>query len=350
MITINTKDTKDSKEKQEVLFCLSRNAFLLFFLCVVGVLGVESAVTQAQFQMPDPKQMSGIPRPVDDLPSGSISVRVIRGSLSNNITGQPVELHVGSKVLTVKTDDAGRAQFDKLTAGATVKAVTVVDGERLESQEFPAPEKGGIRLMLVATDTSKGPATTPNAPAISGQVTIADQSRIVFEPDDDGVRMFYLLDVANNARSPVSPPSPFVFDMPSDAENTTLMDGSSPLASVKGRRVTVQGPFPPGHTYVQVGAMMPVGDGEVSIAQTFPAPLEEVAVIVRRRSATRSSRRRRSRSSGRCRPTTKCSSPAPAPASAPGSPCALRSAAIRTTARRRVTRRSRSPSSSSSAA
>jgi hypothetical protein len=80
----------------------------------------------------------------------------------------------------------------------------------------------------------------------------------------------------------VSPPSPFVFDMPSDAENTTLMDGSSPLASVKGRRVTVAGPFPPGHTYVQIGAMMPLGDGEVSIAQTFPAPLEEVAVVVRK--------------------------------------------------------------------
>src|SRR5450631_1440846 len=121
-----------------------------FFLCVLGVLCVERAQLPAQFQMPDPKQMSGIPRPVDDLPNGAVSVRLIRGQLSNNIPNHPVELHVGSKVLTEKTDESGRAQFSSLTAGTTVKAVAVVDGERLESQEFPAPAKGGIRLLLVA--------------------------------------------------------------------------------------------------------------------------------------------------------------------------------------------------------
>ena len=58
--------------------------------------------------MPDPKQMAGIPRPVDDLPTGSMSVRLIRGQLSNNIADHPVELHFGNgRVLTVKTDDAG---------------------------------------------------------------------------------------------------------------------------------------------------------------------------------------------------------------------------------------------------
>jgi hypothetical protein len=236
--------------------------------------------------MPDPKQMSGIPRPVDDLPKGSISVRLIRGSLSNNIAGHPVELRVGAKVLTVKTDENGRAQFDNLTAGATVKATAVVDGERLESQEFPAPGTGGIRLMLVATDTTKGPATTPEAAAISGQVVIGDQSRLVFEPGDDGVQLFYLLDIANNARAPVNPPTPFVFDLPSDATGMTLMEGSSPSASVKGTRVTVQGPFAPGHTFVQIACELPLGNGEVSLAQIFPATLEQVAVVVKKVGAT----------------------------------------------------------------
>src|ERR1700730_1576365 len=147
-----------------------RTPGILFCLCVLFALCVERAQRLAQFQMPDPKQMSGIPRPVDDLPNGAISVRLIRGALSNNIPNHPLELHVGSKVLTEKTDESGRAQFSNLTAGAAVKAVAVVDGERLESQEFPAPAKGGIRLLLVATDTSKEPATMPDAPAISGQV------------------------------------------------------------------------------------------------------------------------------------------------------------------------------------
>src|SRR5215831_21169373 len=97
---------------------------LKVFLSVLSILcgGVFVAVASAQFQMPDPKQMAGIPRPVTDLPDGSISVRLIRGQLSNNISSHLVELHFANgRVVTVKTDDAGRAQFDKLQAGASVK-------------------------------------------------------------------------------------------------------------------------------------------------------------------------------------------------------------------------------------
>jgi hypothetical protein len=129
------------------------------------------------------------------LPNGSVSIRLIRGDLSNNITNFPVELHVGSQVKTVNTDDSGRAQFDGLTAGSAVKAIAVVDGERLESQEFPVPAQGGVRMMLVATDKTKGPATTPDAPPISGQVVIGTQSRIVIEPGDETINIFYLLDI-----------------------------------------------------------------------------------------------------------------------------------------------------------
>jgi len=181
---------------------VSLRAPLCTLLCVLCALSVSDVAT-AQFQMPDAKQMSGIPRPVTDLPNSSISVRLIRGDLSNNITNFPVELHAGSQVKTVKTDDSGRAQFDGLTAGTTVKAIAVVDDERLESQEFPVPAQGGVRLMLVATDKSKGPATTPDAPAISGQVVIGTQSRIVIEPGDETINIFYLLDVQNTARAPV---------------------------------------------------------------------------------------------------------------------------------------------------
>src|SRR6266542_3278173 len=125
-------DTKDTKKKIWLSFVA---------LGVLGVLCGDVALMSAQFQMPDAKQMSGIPRPVTDLPDGAISVRLVRGDLSNNITNHPVELHVGSKVVTVNTDDTGRAQFDTLTPGATVKAFADVAGERLESQEFPVPEK-----------------------------------------------------------------------------------------------------------------------------------------------------------------------------------------------------------------
>lgn len=230
----------------------------------------------------DPRQMAGIPRPVTDLPNGAVSVRLIRGDLSNNITNHPVELHVGSKVQTVRTDDMGRAEFRNLTAGATVKAAVDVDGEHLESQEFPAPSQGGIRLLLVATDTSKGPATEPGAPAVTGVVKIGSRSRILLEPGEETVQLYYILDVLNNARVPVNTATPFAFDMPRGAINTSILPGSSSLVTVDGPRVQVKGPFPPGSTLVQIACELPAASGSLDVRQLFPAAVEQFSVIVKK--------------------------------------------------------------------
>ncbi len=236
--------------------------------------------------MPDAKEMSGIPRPVDDLPNGAVSVRLIRGSLSNNIVGHEVKLVAGGKELTVKTDDAGRAQFDNVPPGTGVRAIADVDGEHLESREFPAPTRGGIRLMLVATDKSK-PAASAAAPAVTGAVSIGSQSRIVMQPNDEVVELFYLLDIANTATTAVNPPTPFVFDLPPSAQGASIMEGSSPQAKVAGTRVTVDGPFAPGHTFVQVACALPGAGGTIEIAQKFPAKIEQLAVVVKKVGDTR---------------------------------------------------------------
>jgi hypothetical protein len=225
--------------------------------------------------MPDPKQMSGIPRPVDDLPKGAISVRLIRGELSNNIAGHPVELHIGSDVRTAKTDEAGRAQFNDVPAGAPVKATADVDGEHLESQEFPAPSEGGVRLMLVATDKAKEAAAAA-APAVTGHVVIGAQSRIVMQPREEALEVFYLLDIAINAATPLE------FEMPPGARGCGIMQGSSPQAAVNGAHVTVQGPFAPGSTFVQVACEVPAETGGVAIEQRFPAAIEQLAVVVKK--------------------------------------------------------------------
>lgn len=256
-------------------------------LWVLGALCVLGTGLAAQFQMPDPKQMAGIPRPVNDLPNATVSVRLIRGQLSNNITNFPVELHIGSDVRTVKTDDAGRAEFGNLPAGATLKAVAVVDGERLESQEFPTPANGGIRLMLVATDKTAVGAAEASAPAAPGQVVLGGQSRIIIEPGDEAVSVYYLLDIVNNARTPVNPAAAFAFDMPEGATGTTLLEGSSPKATVAGTRVQVAGPFPPGRTVVQAAANLPGDRASFELTQRFPANLEQLSVIVRKLRDTR---------------------------------------------------------------
>jgi hypothetical protein len=240
-------------------------------------------------EMPDPKQMSGIPRPVTDLPPGSVSVRLIKGELSNNIADFPVELSVNGKVQTVKTDAQGRAQFDKLPAGATLKATATVEGEKLESQEFPAPSSGGIRLMLVATDKEKAARTAAeaSAPAVPGAVVLGGETRVIIEPGDEKVSVYYLIDVMNNARTPIKPTPPFDFELPKGALGASFFQGSTPLAKLTGTHVHAEGPFPPGKTSMQLAYTMPVASGTVNIEQRFPTLVEQPAVIVTKFGDTR---------------------------------------------------------------
>jgi len=230
---------------------------------------------------PDPRQMSGIPRPDPQQAPRSVSVRVIRGAMTNNIASQPVELFVNGKPQTVDTGQDGRAQFENLPPGSRLKAVTVVAGESLESQEFTAPGAGepGIRLLLVATG---GGAAAASAPAVTGELTIGGRSRIVIEPGDENVRVYYLLEILNNQSAPVNPSSVFMFDAPKEAQGTTIMEGSPKEATVSDNTVRVQGPFPPGETFVQVGFALPAPDGSVEIAQAFPATLDHLPVMVKK--------------------------------------------------------------------
>ncbi len=96
--------------------------------------------------------MSGVPLPAGDVPVGTITVRVVRGSMANPLTGESVELQGGASPLTMKTNAEGRAEFSGLTPGTLVKAIAMVNGERLESQEIQMPSSSGMRVALVATD------------------------------------------------------------------------------------------------------------------------------------------------------------------------------------------------------
>src|SRR5688572_19073418 len=127
-----------------------RAKVFLLIVMSAAMLG-RSDVSYAQ-QMPDPKEIAGIPLPVGDVAVGTVVVRVIRGSLANNIPDQQVELLGAGSPRTVKTDPKGRAEFPGLAPGTRVTAVTTVQGERLQSQEFAVPAAGGTRLLLVATD------------------------------------------------------------------------------------------------------------------------------------------------------------------------------------------------------
>ena len=225
---------------------------------------------------PDPRQMSGIPLPDPQLPAGTVTVRVVRGTLSNNVPDHPVELREGDNVVTAVTSAEGRAEFLTLNPGATVVAATELDGVRLESQPFPVPGRGGIRLMLVG---AADPALA-GAPAESGTVTFGADSRIVVELGEEVLNVYYLLDIMNARGVPVEPGAPLVLALPADAAGTTLMGGSSPRAVAAGTVVSVPGPFSPGITPLRVGFVLPYSGGSTAIVQALPVALESLLLVV----------------------------------------------------------------------
>ncbi len=245
-----------------------------------GILAVAAAAAAwaPAAAQPDPRRMSGIPLPDPLLPAGTITVRVVRGSLSNNVSDQPVELREGDNVATAVTDAEGRAEFLTLNAGATVVAATELDGARLESQPFTVPGQGGIRLMLVGADPARA-----EAPAEPGAVTFGADSRIVIELGEEVLNVFYLLDVVNGRDVPVEPGAPLVLTLPDGAAGATLMGGSAPGAAAAGARVSLPGRFEPGLTPLRVGFVLPYSGDRLEIEQTLPAALESLLLVVEKR-------------------------------------------------------------------
>jgi hypothetical protein len=263
----------------------------VMWLVAATLIGAPSALRAQALsgvQMPDAKQMSGVPLPVSDLPPGTVTVRVVRGSMANAIFGQLVELTTGApSPASATTNDAGRAEFSGLAPGTRVKASATVNGERLESQEFTVPATGGIRVALVATDPdmqkrAEADRRLAQAPAQAGMVVLGERSRFVFEMGDEALNVFALLDIVNSARVPVQPSQPLVFDLPQTAQGPGILEGSTPQAVVAGKRVTITGPFPPGSTLAQFGYSLPIHGPSLTVEQRLPVALNQVSVMAQK--------------------------------------------------------------------
>jgi len=235
-------------------------------------------------QMPNPREMSGVPLPVADVPQGTVTVRVIRGNFDKPIVGQPVEFTIDGKVRVDKTDASGRAQVSGLKPGTRLTAVTTVDGERLVSQAITIANSG-IRVALVATD----PEATRRAeddrrlaagPAVPGTVVFGPQTRVIAEFNNDRLNVFYMIEIVNTARAPVDIGRPILLDLPREARGAGLMQGSTPQATVNGPRVTVLGPFAPGVTSVQLGFELPFSGDAAHLRQVWPVTLQSMNLVV----------------------------------------------------------------------
>jgi hypothetical protein len=238
----------------------------------------------AQINMPDPSVINGKALPAGDLQTGTITVRVTRENVGNVIIGQSVVVTVNGEMKRAVTDEQGRAEFKGLPAGSNGVAEANVKGEQLKSDPFVVPASGGLRLILIAglkdaaARKTKEEAEAAAAPPVKGQVVLGANSRIIFEFPDDLMRVFYMLEIVNNARTRVDIGGPLIIDLPTGAAGAATLEGSTPQATVAGSRLTVTGPFASGVTNVQVGFQMPFTTSSLTLEQKFPVPLEQVTV------------------------------------------------------------------------
>jgi hypothetical protein len=237
--------------------------------------------------MPDPRAMHGQAIPAGELPAGSVTVRVVRESVGNNLPGVPVELHGAGDVRRATTGADGRAQFASVPPGSRVHAGAVVDGERLESSTFEVPDAGGVRTILVAglgLGTAGAPRATPPSPTggVGGGVSLGNNTRFAIEFQDDTIAVFYLLEIVNNSGAPASPTPALVISLPDEAAGASLLEGASPLATVSGPRVTIRGPLPVGVTAVPIAFRVESWGARYQLAQVFPLALDQLAMGVQR--------------------------------------------------------------------
>jgi hypothetical protein len=236
-------------------------------------------------EMPDPSLINGRAIPAPELKNGTVTVRITREAIGNWVPGQRVRVTVGSTTRTATTDQEGRAEFTGLPAGEA-RADAVVDGETMQSQPFAVPTSGGLRVILVAglakaaERKKQEEAAALAAPPIKGVVSLGSDSRIVMEFNNDTLFAFYLLDIVNSARTRVDIGGPLRFELPREASGARIREGSSKAAEIDGTRLTVNGPFAPGTTSVQVEFSLRFTNATHTVVQPFPIALPRAIVAI----------------------------------------------------------------------
>lgn len=256
-------------------------ATLVLLILAIVPLAIHSDVAFAQGM--DLRQAAGVPLPASDLPAGTVSVRVVRGSFANNLAGETVVFLVNGEERRATTDSSGRAQVDGLPRGARVSASVTVGAERLQSQDVTIADSG-IRFVLVASDEGTSAAAAP-APAVPGTVFLGPDSRIVFDYSNELLNVYYVIHVVNPGQAPVDLGGPLVFDLPVEARSATPMEGITPQATVSGARATVVGPFAPGRTDVNLAFTLPFRGDTARFEQRWPVSAQPFAVFALRTGA-----------------------------------------------------------------
>lgn len=115
-------------------------------------------------------QAAGMPLNDGALAPGMLTVRVVRGAFTADLSGQTVSVDLdGGRRESAQTGPDGRALFAHLPVGAQVRVSALVDNQQLASEAFVLPPDSGVRILLVVDDgnragTALASASTPPSP------------------------------------------------------------------------------------------------------------------------------------------------------------------------------------------
>ena len=184
-------------------------------------LALADGVARRRRQMPNPKEISGVPLPAPDLPAGTVSVRVVRGDFANNVTESAGRVHRRRQ----DADEEDRRRRPR--AGLGPRARHAREGGRRSSTASGSSRRtsrsasSGIRVVLVATDpeAAKRAAEDRRAGRRAGRARHGRRSRARVarrspSSTTTSSTIFYVLDILNTARTPVDIGGPLIIELP----------------------------------------------------------------------------------------------------------------------------------------
>ena len=244
---------------------------------LLGIGLVSLALASSVAAQPDPSQMSGLPLPDGELPDGTISVRVIRGQLTNNVQDHPVDLHQGDIV----TDRHHRCQRPGDVSHAESRCRGIC-GDRARRPAYPVPAVRGTRARWCAPH-ARGRGRSDGACATGG-AGIRDIWERIVDPDRAGRGNRRGLLPARRAQ--YGPGAGRAGG--ADCLRTCRRGRSRPPCcrdrrpgrSRRDRASSCPDRFPPGVTPLRVGYVLPYTSGSLVVSQRFPANLEALVMMV----------------------------------------------------------------------